>query len=90
MPSSASFFFNHDTKNVEMESPLIHRVVSALLASQEHELSVQLVQQLLAWQLARLSSSSKWLRGAGVAGLLQSWSVSWMHPVKRSSCCSRA
>ena len=45
-------FYNHDTKNVEMESPLIHRVVTALLASKEHELSVQLVQQLLAWQVA--------------------------------------
>ncbi len=45
-------FYNHDTKNVEMESPLVHRVVAALLASKEHELSVQLVQQLLAWQAA--------------------------------------
>jgi hypothetical protein len=45
-------FYNHDTKNVEMESPLIHRVVSTLLASKEHELSMQLVQQLLAWQAA--------------------------------------
>jgi hypothetical protein len=45
-------FYNHDTKDVEMESPLIHRVVSALLSSKDHELSVQLVQQLLACQAA--------------------------------------
>ena len=45
-------FYNHDTKYVEMESSLIHRVVNALLSSKDHELSVQLVRQLLAWQAA--------------------------------------
>jgi len=43
-------FYNHDTKNVEMESPLVHRVVNVLLSSKDHELSVQLVRQLLEWQ----------------------------------------
>lgn len=45
-------FYNHDTKYVEMESPLTQRVVSALLSSKDHELSMQLVRQSLAWQAA--------------------------------------
>jgi len=45
-------FYNHDSKYVEMESPLIHRVVSALLTSNDHKLCMQLVRQLLAFKTA--------------------------------------
>ena len=45
-------FYNHDTKYVEMESPLVHRVAAALLSSKDHELSVLLVRQLLECQRA--------------------------------------
>jgi len=45
-------FYNHDTTYVEIESPLVRRVVGALLASSDHQQSMELVRQLLGWQAA--------------------------------------
>jgi hypothetical protein len=47
-------FYNHDNKHVEIESPLVSRVVSAILSSRDHELSMYLVRHSLAWQAAAL------------------------------------
>ena len=64
-------FYNQDTKDVEMESPLVHRVVSALLSSRDHELSVQLVQQLLQWQAAAMREAKLEQRMAAESRSLQ-------------------
>ena len=45
-------FYNHDTTYVEIESPLVRRVVGALLASSDHQQSMELLRQLLGWQAA--------------------------------------
>jgi hypothetical protein len=45
-------FYNHDTMYVEIESPLVRRVVGALLASSDHQQSMELVRQLLGWLAA--------------------------------------
>ena len=45
-------FYSHDTTYVEVESPLVRRVVGALLASSDHQQSMELVRQLLGWQAA--------------------------------------
>jgi hypothetical protein len=78
-------FYNHDTRFVELESPLMHRVASALLGSQDHQLSMALLRQLLAWQAAAQAkaeleqqlaaegagAASAWFRPARVAALVE-------------------